>query len=417
MPHVECSCADEVAVADHLLLQESQSPRVHSRISTSMMSAIRRLGLTLQADSLCFGDVFVTGPFEARLFGKFKSSSHQFSGCLLGRLRGLAALPQQRTIEGGVIRSLLETSAHFVFSYYVGILLGKGLSRLDIGGEHQTNAKLMTAVAAAVGAIRGFSASWLGSLGNVQEGCKGAASGALFGAIQGHYGERWTVIRVLQQSLAGALASSLHHGAFSMGLRRSLLLSSLTYIAAGTRAYECANSSIVPRQLGLGPGVLGSPGKIAGERINAQQFSIVNRGRSIQQSLRLGTFNRDLMHYLRSRYRGPDVHPEEQEVFGLFQGDPGRLFGYTYPPGGFVDRVVESFAGIHDFLNHPWFYNADGTSHYFLNRNTPLTRRLGATINAVNVIVALPVGLSALVPTYMYPYLTQFAKSRRSLSL
>jgi hypothetical protein len=401
-------------------LEDSGLNRLHKPVFSPMFSAIRRLGLALQFDQPNLAGLSAVrqrvGTVGMTSFGKFKSSSGLIVGRLFGKMRVCEVSPGQQFVDASVLPSLYKISTHFVVAYCTGHLLGKSLLVMGVGSDRQTHPHLMIALGVGVGAIRGFVSSWSGSSGDIQEGAKGAVGGALFGAIQGHYGERWTAARVVQQSLVGAVASGLHSGEFSKGLKRSLLLSSLTYIAAITRAYECAHSSMTPRQVGFSPGVLGSPGKIAGERINAQQFSMLNEGRSVPQSLGEGTFEQDLSRYLRSRYLGSDIYPDQQEVFGLFQGDPGRLFGYTYPPGGFVDRVVESFAGIHDFLNHPWFYNADGTSHYFLHRNSPLSSRLGATINAVNVLLALPVGLSALVPSYMYPYLSQFVSSRRGVS-
>lgn len=40
-----------------------------------------------------------------------------------------------------------------------------------------------------------------------------------------------------------------------------------------------------------------------------------------------------------------------EEPFGGCQGCPGMLVGVPYPAGGVVDRVLESFAGPHDFLS------------------------------------------------------------------
>ena len=336
-----------------------------------------------------------------KLLGKIKSHTRTLGARLHHTTSNLSRNTHHASTETLSLQSALQLAATFSTAYYTGQLLGHALS------AHEHPPLLNAATYAAVGAVRGFAASLVGSGGNLRKGVQGAASGALFGGIQGQYGDQWTTGRVVQHTLAGAISSGLHDGNLTKGFKTSLITSALTYIAALTRAYECANSSRVPRQLGVSPGVLGTPGKIAGERINAQQFAALNQNRSITESLHMGRFEDDLNNYLTRRYKGVDSNPSEQEVFGLFQGDPGQLFGHTYPPGGFIDRVVESFAGIHDFLNHPWFYNPDGTSHYFLNMNNALTNRLGTLINVANIAIALPVGLSALVPTYMYPYLAR----------
>jgi len=74
---------------------------------------------------------------------------------------------------------------------------------------------------------------------------------------------------------------------------------------------------------------------------------------------------------------------------GWLQGGLGGLFRKPYAPGSFADKVVESFAGPHDWLNAPHYYDANG-----MNLSTAQS---GSELwNYLNVLLAQPVGLSTL---------------------
>ena len=69
------------------------------------------------------------------------------------------------------------------------------------------------------------------------------------------------------------------------------------------------------------------------------------------------------------------------------------------------DYVVEGFAGTHDYLNHPVYYNPDGTSRTL----TGLSRRYGQFRNVTNVFLAAPIVLPSLIPDQLrYLALTEF---------
>lgn len=54
---------------------------------------------------------------------------------------------------------------------------------------------------------------------------------------------------------------------------------------------------------------------------------------------------------------------------GCMQNGPGSVFGISYQKGGFVDMVVESFAGPHDKANSYWFYDSNGLIKNMAGRN------------------------------------------------
>lgn len=79
---------------------------------------------------------------------------------------------------------------------------------------------------------------------------------------------------------------------------------------------------------------------------------------------------------------------------GGLQGGQGQLglfgFKFNYAPGSFADKVVESFAGPHDFLNSSHYYGVDGN---ISNASGIWGMEFW---NSVDVGLAMPLGLSTL---------------------
>ena len=83
------------------------------------------------------------------------------------------------------------------------------------------------------------------------------------------------------------------------------------------------------------------------------------------------------------------ISSEIRSALGRLLRAPGCLFDLLYAPGSFADKMVESFADIHDWLNAPHYYDATGM-------NLPSGLAGGEGWNYLNVILAQPVGLSTL---------------------
>lgn len=82
---------------------------------------------------------------------------------------------------------------------------------------------------------------------------------------------------------------------------------------------------------------------------------------------------------------------------GGHQGGQGQIFGMPYKPGSFPDRLVEAYAGPHDFLNS-WGYNQFGN----LAKQNLFEGFLGATLNPLNVVIATPVVAASVIPSAGY---------------
>ncbi len=59
-------------------------------------------------------------------------------------------------------------------------------------------------------------------------------------------------------------------------------------------------------------------------------------------------------------YPFADANAVQCGPLGCLQSGPGSVFGMGYSKGGFIDMVVESFAGPHDMANSHWYYDSTG---------------------------------------------------------
>ncbi|MDR6538035.1 hemagglutinin repeat-containing protein [Variovorax soli] len=76
---------------------------------------------------------------------------------------------------------------------------------------------------------------------------------------------------------------------------------------------------------------------------------------------------------------------------GGLQGGLGSIGGVPYAAGSFLDRLIESFAGPHDFLN---------AVHYYDQLGNNLQNGASETWNTIDLLPAMPVGLATLATQY-----------------
>lgn len=92
------------------------------------------------------------------------------------------------------------------------------------------------------------------------------------------------------------------------------------------------------------------------------------------------------------------VHPNgNPSPLGGKQGDVGQILGMPYKAGSPWDRVVEAYAGPHDYLNS-WGYDMFGN----LRNQTTFESFLGVTLNPLNVIIATPIVVPSVIPSSAY---------------
>jgi len=243
------------------------------------------------------------------------------------------------------------------------------------------------AAGATVGAIAG------GLYGGPEGALKGAffggISGGIFGGLDSFFGAGtyngslkgaarygWSPERVVANSLAGGLTSELEGGRFSDGFKSSFATSALSYIAVSMRAATVDSSAKYVDQDGVMQ-------NLAGRSVGFQGDGIKTGGARLVWNEILGAFNKC------------------DSPMGGCQGGDGRLFWMKYAAGSWQDRLVESFGGVHDSLNSPFWYNASGNGINY----TGVAKAFGETLNALNVVVAAPIVGASVLPTYSVPTL------------
>jgi filamentous hemagglutinin len=91
--------------------------------------------------------------------------------------------------------------------------------------------------------------------------------------------------------------------------------------------------------------------------------------------------------------------PCTSSLLGGAQGGPGSFFGRPYAPASFLDRLIETYAGPHDFLNAPLFYNSVGNNAV----RSGLLASIIEPVSFANVAVATPFAIASVLPPYAYP--------------
>jgi hypothetical protein len=249
------------------------------------------------------------------------------------------------------------------------------------------------ASAAIGGAVAGFVGGAIIS-GNLKGALKGAFSGAVMGGVAGYFGHTYSARRIAVDSIAGGISSEVYGQKLKDGLLFGALVSSATYITVRLRANQLARSEGFPGQVGDSEGFRGIPGKLAGERTFEQDWIDSGAAQAVVEG-------KGINWAIENKYI--PFHKSLSPLGGL-QGGQGQLFGMNYKSGGLIDYILEGYSGVHDTLNQPFFYTANGTNRLI---TSTWEGSLGHVINSTNVLLASSIVLPALVPDYMRHFYLQ----------
>ncbi|MFK8047473.1 MAG: RHS repeat domain-containing protein, partial [Halioglobus sp.] len=247
---------------------------------------------------------------------------------------------------------------------------------------------------AAAGFAAGVSMAALSgaSFGNaLQVGVRGAIAGAVTGGIAGKFHNTYSPSRVLADGIGNGVSAQITGGNFRDGLRYGLVSSLATYTNVKLREYEIRHSKGTAGQIGRSRGFRGVVGKIGGGRIVDKLWAkygepLLQQGKS---------------HYEALRNYWQNVEPS---LLGCHQGGTGCIISdrFTYTPdttiGRLIDYVVEGFGGSHDYANHWYHYNPNGTAIY--RQSGSAGWYFGEALNWANVALVSPIVLPSLVPDY-----------------
>jgi len=242
------------------------------------------------------------------------------------------------------------------------------------------------AIGSIAGAISGFVGGAIIS-GNLNGAVKGAFAGAIMGGVAGYFDNAYSLNRIAVDGVAGGISAEIYGQKFKDGLLFGALVSSVTYVSVRLRAYQKAKSELFPGQVGESKGFRGIGGKLAGERTFEEMWLESGAAKEFADG-------KPLNWILENKYI---PFKKSLSPLGGLQGGKGLLFGKSYSSGGFIDYILEGYSGVHDTFNQPFFYTANGT-------NRTITgfwqKSLGYVINPVNVVLASPIVLPALVPDF-----------------
>lgn len=264
-----------------------------------------------------------------------------------------------------------------------------------------------TTASMAAGVVGGMAAGFAGgvtlaglngaNLGDaLSAGFKGALAGGITGGAAGYFGSSamgfhnasWTFPRVGATAVSGGVAAEITGGRFRDGALISGAIALTSYAAFKMREFTVKQSMLDSRNAsGSSVGFDGDQFKAGGGR-----FDEAIGARQVESPL------------------------------GGIQGGQGviklPLIGrIEYAPGSFLDRTVEAYSGVHDWLNSPWAYNP-ATGNY--NPGMSLFGRyLGGyasgsanVMNWVDVPLATPIVGASVIQTYAPNYVTLVNRSR-----
>lgn len=182
----------------------------------------------------------------------------------------------------------------------------------------------------------------------------------------------YSIERVAAQSLAGGLSSVAQGRRFIDGLRSSFIPSALTYLAVSMRAEMVDSSRLYVDRNGATPNLSG------------ESVGLMNDGYKVGGSR--------LVEIISGVFKKCD------SPLGGCQGGSGRIFGMQYGAGSWQDRLVEAYAGPHDWLNSGYWYNSLGNG---INHQG-LAGLFGEVLNGLNVIPASAFAGASVVQPYNY---------------
>ncbi|MBK6630007.1 MAG: RHS repeat-associated core domain-containing protein [Betaproteobacteria bacterium] len=274
-----------------------------------------------------------------------------------------------KNIWKGIKRDPLRFAVSFAVSWYVGGMVSDWLitqaanssslytvfASFDplVGGWLNPMGQVVTNSASS------FAGSLISSNGNLRTSVSEGFLGGLSGGINGYLAQE-PFMRVLANSAVGGLRSTLNGGNFYDGFRGEFGWSMLTY--ANVKMRELMVESSLLDKSGVNDGTGLSRGLFDWFKLGGGRFD---------QDDRFGCSN-----------------------LGCRQNGPGSVFGIPYPSGGFVDMIVEAFAGPHDFANAPMWYGADGSIRTGMSA---FERGIGEVMNyTTSLAFATPFALAAV---------------------
>ncbi|SPK73985.1 Filamentous hemagglutinin, N-terminal:Adhesin HecA 20-residue repeat x2 [Cupriavidus taiwanensis] len=231
------------------------------------------------------------------------------------------------------------------------------------------------AIAGALGSIASSVAIQLGMTGKIKLDrlVTAGIAGAVTGGLTGYFGSNYGVERLLTSGAAGCGAAAIQGGDCKSGAMTGFATAAIAWAADAMRQdqiessrrfkgiYDTKDDSGVLTSNATGPsvGIDGDGMKIAGTRVSfddLQKYGTVVERPDGAWDFTGTTTNPDTEKPWTLR----QALNEEGGLTGGFQGLGGTLINSPYPPGTFTDKLLEAFAGPHDYLGSLTAYDRLG---------------------------------------------------------
>ena len=173
------------------------------------------------------------------------------------------------------------------------------------------------------------------------------------------------VLHTVSATLVAGTAAELGGGKFANGAATTAFITGFTHVALGMRESMVAQSKLCS--------------------CNSQGESVGFRG----DGFKLGG----------GRFNWLDIFREHPSPLGGFQNGTGKFLFWGYQSGDTWDRLVEAYAGPHDFLNSGYWYDSMGNIDIAV-ASSPLASGFGELLNMVNVVIATPLVVTSMVPAH-----------------
>ncbi len=293
--------------------------------------------------------------------------------------------------------NMIDPTGHFFWAAIVAVVKAVTAAATAAASYVAANAAVIATGAAVGGAVGGISSAAMG--GNFWQGAlSGAIGGAIFAGLA-------PGLNILSDGLARGITLGGAAGPLSPGVA---MASNFTAGFLGGAAAGAAVAGI--NGVNVGDGAL-IGGAAAGAFSVIRDTAKIMRARMLEQSKRgplnggngksVGMFG-DGEKLGGSRW-DPARANADPSPLGGYQGQQGRIgfkyFGFNYSPGSIPDRIVETWAGPHDFLNS-WAY--DNSTGYIRSLNG-FERTISGVTNILNVAIATPIAVPSAVPPITYP--------------
>lgn len=269
------------------------------------------------------------------------------------------------------------------------------------------------AIAGALGGMAASTVSQIGLTGHLDLGqtLTAGAAGAVTGGVTGYFGASYGIDRLLASTAAGCGTAAMTGGDCRTGAMSGFAAATIAWAGDAMRQNQIESS----RQFaGVRDGTNGDPGSpisnASGQSsgINGDGFKLAGTRVSGDDLLKYGTFSQgpDGTWTFYANTIDPstgtpltlqDVLNKEGGLTGGFQGLPGTLAGGGYSAGTITDKLLESFAGPHDFLGGLTAYDSLGNLKEGMSS---LQRNLFEIQTDLDIPIAAPFAITTFLNQY-----------------